>query len=192
MNIFRNAKAAITPRQAAQHYGLSAEPSGMAHCIFHDDRHPSMKLNDTYFYCFSCHTHGDVIDLVAQLFHESPYDAAKRLASDFCILAAPQQKSMEARPLTQPSPTEERLCFSILMDYEQCLQQWKKAYAPTDPEEEPDERYVLACYDLPYISSLVDIWFQPDKEQQQKLAQALLQDGTLVQILKRMTNAREE
>lgn len=72
MNIFRNTKAAITPRQAAQHYGLSVEPSGMAHCIFHDDRHPSMKLNNTYFYCFSCHTHGDVIDLVAQLFHESP------------------------------------------------------------------------------------------------------------------------
>ena len=30
------------------------------------------------------------------------------------------------------------------------------------------------------------------EEQQQKLAQALLQDGTLVQMLKRMTNAREE
>ena len=85
MNLFETVKAAVTVRQAAEHYGLKVERSGMIRCPFHDDRHPSMKLNESYFYCFGCGATGDVIDFVARLFGLSSYEAAQKLAYDFGI-----------------------------------------------------------------------------------------------------------
>lgn len=39
----------------------------MACCPFHDDKHPSMKV-DRRFHCFGCQADGDVIDFTARLF----------------------------------------------------------------------------------------------------------------------------
>ena len=83
MNIFETVKAAVTLRQAADYYGLKINRSGMVCCPFHDDRHPSLKLNEDYFYCFGCGAKGDVIDFVARLLDLSAYEAAQRLAADF-------------------------------------------------------------------------------------------------------------
>ena len=85
MDIFMTVKAAVTVRQAAEHYGLQVSRNGMVCCPFHNDRHPSMKLNERYFYCFGCGATGDVIDLVARLFNLSNYEAAQKLAHDFEI-----------------------------------------------------------------------------------------------------------
>ena len=80
MNLFETVKAAVTPRMAAERYGLPIQQGGMVCCPFHADRTPSMKLNEDYFYCFGCGASGDVIDLAARLFGLSGYDAAKKLA----------------------------------------------------------------------------------------------------------------
>jgi len=40
----------------------------MTCCPFHEDRYPSLKLNEDFFYCFGCGTSGDVIDFTARLF----------------------------------------------------------------------------------------------------------------------------
>ncbi len=68
MTIYETIKAAISVKQAAEHYGLKVNRNGMACCPFHNDRHPSLKLNEDYFFCFGCGAKGDVIDLVARLF----------------------------------------------------------------------------------------------------------------------------
>ena len=47
--------------------------------------HPSMKLNERYFYCFGCGATGDVIDFVARLFGLSSFEAVQKLAQDFGI-----------------------------------------------------------------------------------------------------------
>ncbi len=44
MRIFEAVKTTVTPRMAAEHFGLSVSRNGMVCCPFHDDRHPSMKL----------------------------------------------------------------------------------------------------------------------------------------------------
>ena len=85
MNLFDTVKAAVTPRMAAERYGLPIRQGSMVCCPFHADRTPSMKLNEDYFYCFGCGATGDVIDLAARLFNLSSYDAAKKLATDFGI-----------------------------------------------------------------------------------------------------------
>lgn len=68
MNLFDTVKAAVTPRMAAERYGLPIQQGSMTRCPFHADRTPSMKLNEVYFYCFGCGASGDVIDLAAKLF----------------------------------------------------------------------------------------------------------------------------
>ena len=62
-SIFEAVKQSVTVREAAQMYGIEVNRSGMACCPFHDDKNPSMKLNEDYFYCFGCGATGDVIDL---------------------------------------------------------------------------------------------------------------------------------
>ena len=85
MTLFELVKQNICVPDAAEHYGLQVNRNGMCSCPFHEDQHPSMKLNERYFYCFGCGATGDVIDLVARLFDLSSYEAAQKLAQDFGI-----------------------------------------------------------------------------------------------------------
>ena len=61
MNIFSEVKEQLTTRQVAESYGLRIRKNGVACCPFHDDRHPSMKVDKNY-HCFACGVGGDVID----------------------------------------------------------------------------------------------------------------------------------
>ena len=77
-SVFEAVKQSITVREAAQMYGIEVNRSGMACCPFHDDKNPSMKLNEEYFYCFGCGATGDVIDFTARLYNLSPKEAVYR------------------------------------------------------------------------------------------------------------------
>ena len=82
MNLFTTIKAAVTTRQAAEHFGLAVDKHGMARYPFHDDHQPSLKLDQRY-YCFGCHATGDVIDFTARLHDISNRAAAEKLAEIF-------------------------------------------------------------------------------------------------------------
>ena len=85
MDLFTQVKMAVSVKEAAEYYGLEVKRGNMVCCPFHNDRTPSMKLNEDYLYCFGCGATGVVIDLVAKLFNLSSYDAAKKLVYDFGI-----------------------------------------------------------------------------------------------------------
>lgn len=156
MNLFETVKAAVTPRMAAERYGLPIQQGGMVCCSFHADRTPSMKLNEEYFYCFGCGAHGDVVALTAQLFDLPPAEAAKKLAADFGI--AGQKPSILAKLQRGKSQVEaERRCFRVLGDYLQILQDWKAHCAPQSPEDAIDPRYAEACHMLERIENMLDI-----------------------------------
>ena len=59
-------KETITVGQAADYYGMKIGRNNMICCPFHNDHHPSMKLNPTYYYCFGCGATGDVIQAEEQ------------------------------------------------------------------------------------------------------------------------------
>ena len=79
---FLRGKAHLTARQVAESYGLHVRRNGTACCPFHDDRHPSMKVDKNY-HCFACGVGGDAIDYTARMYGLSQYDAAKKLIEDF-------------------------------------------------------------------------------------------------------------
>lgn len=60
MRLFEAIKETITVGQAADYYGMKIGRNNMICCPFHNDHHPSMKLNPTYYYCFGCGATGDV------------------------------------------------------------------------------------------------------------------------------------
>lgn len=83
-NVFETVKQSVTTRQAAEFYGIPVRRNGMACCPFHDDRHPSMKV-DRRFHCFACQGDGDVIDFTSRLFGLGSKEAALKLAEDFSV-----------------------------------------------------------------------------------------------------------
>ena len=191
MTIYETIKAAVSVPQAAAYYGLKIQRNNMTCCIFHDDRHPSMKLNETYFYCFGCLEHGDVIDLVAQLHRESHYAAVQRIARDFGI--GPNSPAPTAgKPRTPRRDPDETLCMTVLTDYERLLKQWKHDYAPATADAPIDDRYVEACQMLPAVTDMIDSLFQADAELRVRVVRQVVQDGTIPQLKERLDRLRKE
>ena len=191
MNLFDTVKAAVTPRMAAERYGLPIRQGSMICCPFHADRTPSMKLNEDYSYCFGCGARGDVIDLAARLFGLSGYDAAKKLAADFGI--AGQKPSILAKLQREKSQAEaERRCFRVLGDYLRILQDWKEHCAPQSPEDAIDPRYAEACHMLERIENMMDILtFGTPKERAEVVAD-LQKENRLALMEARNRQIRED
>lgn len=82
MSIFTEVKKHVTAREVAEFYGLKVGRKGLACCPFHDDKHPSMKI-DRFYYCFACGAKGDAINYVADRYGLTPYESARKIADDF-------------------------------------------------------------------------------------------------------------
>ena len=190
MNLFESVKAAVTVRQAVEHYGLEVNRGNMVCCPFHNDRTPSMKLNEDYFYCFGCGAHGDVIDFVARLFHLPPAEAAKKLAEDFGV--AEQKPSVLARLKRRKTQVEaERHSFRVLRDYFGILQDWKEHCAPQSPEDPIDPRYVEACHMLDRIGNMLDILISSTPNDRAEVVADLQKDDRLGLMEERNRQIRE-
>lgn len=191
MNLFETVKAAVTPRMAAERYGLPIQQGGMVCCPFHADRTPSMKLNEDYFYCFGCGATGDVIDLAARLFDLSKYEAVQKLAADFGISGEkPSVLAKLKRGKTQAEA--ERHCFRVLRDYFGILQDWKEHCAPQSPEDPIDPRYAEACHMLERIGNMLDILACGTPQERAEVVADLQKDERLMRMEARNRQIRED
>ena len=191
MNLFETVKAAVTPRMAAERYGLPIQQGGMVCCPFHADRTPSMKLNEDYFYCFGCGATGDVIDLAARLFDLSKYEAVQKLAADFGISGEkPSVLAKLKRGKTQAEA--ERHCFRVLRDYFGILQDWKEHCAPQSPEDPIDPRYAGACHMLERIGNMLDILACGTPKERAEVVADLQKDDRLMRMEARNRQIKED
>lgn len=197
MNVFENVKTSISAREAAEHYGIEVNRYGKALCPFHNDRHPSMIVYDDHYHCFACGEHGDVIDLVANLYGLPVLDAANKLAYDFGISQdKPPTKEMEEK-LNKKSEAQrlkenEKLCFSVLMAYMKLLQEWKVLYAPRTPEDDQQDRFVQACHGLDYVEYLVDTLISGDSYERTEVIDMMLTDNKLTKLQKYLEKVKKE
>ena len=183
--IFDTLKAHITVPQAAAHYGIRIERNGMCCCPFHSDKTPSMKINESYYYCFGCHATGDLIDFTARLFNLSPLEAARKLALDFGIDPNTPVSAAVALPrIRQEESQREREghCASVLIEYERLLKNRQQRFAPVHPSDEWDGRFVSASHALPQVSYLIDCLYDADASMRRNTADSLLGDGTIRSI----------
>ena len=194
-SVFEVVKQSVTAREAAELYGIAVGRGGMACCPFHDDRHPSLKLNEDYFYCFGCGATGDVIDFTARLFNLSPLDAARKLALDFGIDPNTPVSAAVALPrIRQEESQREREghCASVLIEYERLLKNRQQRFAPVHPSDEWDGRFVSASHALPQVSYMIDCLYDTDSVIRKDTASSLLGDGTIHSIERWNATHREE
>ena len=183
MNIFQKVKERVTARQVAEKYGLKVSRNGMACCPFHNDKHPSMKIDRNY-YCFACGAKGDAVNYVAVLFGLSQFEAAKKINEDFSLgipIEQPETKRKQNSGVNKKDkvPTkEERIRFvrkkidkwtkdaaNVLLRYLRWMEFWKEFYKPESTEEEWHPLFAEALQNESKIRYLVDmLMFGTDEE----------------------------
>ena len=141
----------------------------MACCPFHDDKNPSMKV-DQRFHCFGCGEDGDVIDFTAKLFDLSSKEAAEKLAQDFGLIydsqAPPRRRYVRQKTEAQKFREDRQRCYRVLSDYYYLLKKWEADNSPRTPEEEPHPRFVEAIQKKTYVEYLLDLFLYESEEEQ--------------------------
>lgn len=162
MNVFDAVKQSVTTRQAVEMYGLKIRRNNMVSCPFHNDRTPSMKV-DNRFHCFGCGADGDVIDFVSRLYGISSLEAAQKTASDFGIsydskpAIAKPKKAIRKNSDAQIYAEAEQRCFRVLSDYYHLLEKWEIDHAPSVDEETWHPLFVEALQKKSHLEYLLDI-----------------------------------
>ena len=95
----------------------------------------------------------------------------------------------EGRPISANARAELRIfredqlrCQRVLSEYLRLLTDWKERFAPTDPDAEPDDRFVEACQMIETIDYLTDLLIVGTLEQRVKAVDLLLADGKIDQL----------
>ena len=168
-SVFEVVKQSVTAKEAAEHYGIAVGRGGMACCPFHDDRHPSMKV-DTRFHCFGCGADGDVIDFTARLYDLSPKEAAEKLAQDFGLSydskAPPRRSYVRQKSEAQARKEKREHGWRVLTDYYHLLRKWEADYSPKTPDEDPHPRFLEAIQKKDYMGYLLDTFLDSSTEEQ--------------------------
>ena len=168
-NVFEAVKQSVSTREAAAFYGIKVKRNGMACCPFHDDKNPSMKV-DQRFHCFGCGADGDVIDFIAKLFNLSPKEAAEKLAQDFGLIydsqAPPRRRYVRQKTEAQKFREDRQRCYRVLSDYYYLLKKWEADRSPRTLEEEPHPRFVEAIQKKAYVEYLLDLFLYESEEEQ--------------------------
>ena len=168
-NVFEAVKQSVSTKEAAEFYGIKVSRTGMACCPFHDDKNPSMKV-DQRFHCFGCGADGDVIDFTAKLFNLSPKEAAEKLAQDFGLIydsqAPPRRRYVRQKTEAQKFREDRQRCYRVLSDYYYLLKKWEADRSPRTPEEEPHPRFVEAIQKKTYVEYLLDLFLYESEEEQ--------------------------
>ncbi|MCC8137895.1 MAG: CHC2 zinc finger domain-containing protein [Clostridiales bacterium] len=194
MNVFEAVKQFVTPRQAAEHYGVKVNRSGMACCPFHSDKNPSMKFYKQRFHCFGCQADGDVIDFAARLFGLSVKEAAEKLATDFGINYESSHKSgsrASPRPVKRKISEElrfkqaEQKCIRVYSDYLRLLERWRTEYAPKPDEKNWHPLFVEDLKKQTYVEYLLDVLLSGSLKERAELIAA--QGEEVIRIERRIS-----
>ena len=169
MNPFEAVKQNTSARQVAEFYGANVNKNGMCKCPFHNDKTPSMKIDERY-YCFGCQETGDAIDYVSKLFNIGLRDAAVKICEDLSLEydKTVQKTKPVSKPL-RPQKSEAQVfaeaqknIFRVLSDFRNLLMKWKREYEPRSPDEEYHPHYVEALQEIDHVEYQLDTLLEGD------------------------------
>ena len=177
-SVFQAVKQNITARQVAEFYGINVQHNGMACCPFHDDKTPSLKL-DERFYCFGCHATGDAIDFVSELFQIGKLEAAKQIAEDFHLNYDRSAKHGKKHPVSEEQKREREM-RQFIKDFTQWrskilsdlsgdyrfLAEKAEHYQPSDREAPFPSRYADALNDRNLVEFYIGLLENAPRENQ--------------------------
>lgn len=198
-DVFTAVKHGVMARQVAEMYGIQVNSHGMACCPFHDDTHPSMKLDERY-YCFGCHASGDAIDFVSNLFQIGKREAAVKIAEDVHIPYDPKGRSGLGQPVTPEQKKEweirqlqkdyrewRRKALSDLNEDYRILTNRTKRFAPSDRNATFPKPFVQAHNDRTLVEFYIGLLETAPRETQINL---YLHDRAAIAALDDRVNGR--
>lgn len=176
MNLFETVRTNVKAIDVVLMTGFQPNRSKMICCPFHNDKHPSMKVDRRYF-CFSCGAKGDAIDFVANYYGLSLKEAAEKIASDFALTYDNTRYSEGVRKPIAAKRSEyqiweekKRELFAYLSRLQEQLREMKMKYAPKDREDsEWSPLFVLAAKEFAYVDYLYDYCMFEATEDELKL-----------------------
>lgn len=157
----------------AERIGLKPNRAGFCCCPFHGEKTPSLKLyKDTNsWYCFGCHSGGDVITMAQQYYSVGFADAIKYLCDEFGIteqnvvlsssealraaVERAKAKSLMEREKTEKAALEAKYwtAFDKWLANEQAIED----FAPKTPEDDFDRRFVDAIMQREELTEAMEI-----------------------------------
>ena len=163
MNLFETVRTNVKAIDVVSMAGLKPNRSKMICCPFHNDKHPSMKVDRRYF-CFGCGAKGDAIDFVSNYYGLSLKEAAEKIASAFSLFYDNSRYSDCVQKAVVAKRNEyqiwaEKKCelFAQLSRIHEQLRKMKIEYAPKDREDsEWSPLFVMAAKELTYVEYLYD------------------------------------
>ena len=163
MNLFETVRTNVKAVDVVLMAGFQPNRSKMICCPFHNDKHPSMKVDRRYF-CFGCGVKGDAVDFVANYYGLSLKEAAEKIISDFGLTynntgyAEGVRKPIAAkRSEYQIWAEKKQELFAHLSSLHEQLREMKMRYAPKDREDsEWSPLFVMAAKELTYVEYLYD------------------------------------
>ena len=163
MNLFETVRTNVKAVDVVLMAGFQPNRSKMICCPFHNDKHPSMKVDRRYF-CFGCGAKGDAIDFVSNYYGLRLKEAAEKIASDFGLnydntgYSEGVRKPIAAkRSEYQIWAEKKRELFAYLSRLQEQLREMKMKYAPKDREDsEWSPLFVLAAKEFAYVDYLYD------------------------------------
>ncbi|WP_295093393.1 CHC2 zinc finger domain-containing protein [Ruminococcus sp.] len=166
MSVFNIVRENLTARNVAEYYGLKVNRKGMACCPFHDDKTPSMKIDQRY-YCFGCGEKGDAVDYVSKMFGLNPKDAAVKICVDFGVSFDEKYHSSPKKVKSKKSDEQifkeaENHCYMVLCDYLHLLKSWKTKYAPKNENCEWHPRFCEALKEIDHVEYMLDLILDGD------------------------------
>ena len=161
MNLFETVRTNVKAVDVVLMAGFQPNRSKMICCPFHNDKHPSMKVDRRYF-CFGCGVKGDAVDFVANYYGLSLKEAAEKIISDFGLTynntgyAEGVRKPIAAkRSEYQIWAEKKQELFAHLSRLHEQLREMKMRYAPKDREDsEWSPLFVMAAKELTYVEYL--------------------------------------
>ena len=163
MNLFETVRTNVKAIDVVLMAGFQPNRSKMICCPFHNDKHPSMKVDRRYF-CFGCGAKGDAVDFVSNYFALSLKEAAEKIASDFGLNYDNTGYSEGVRKPIAAKRSEYQIwaekkqeLFAHLSRLHEQLREMKMEYAPKDREDsEWSPLFVMAAKELTYVDYLYD------------------------------------
>lgn len=163
MNVFETVRNNVKAIDVAIMAGFRPNRSKMICCPFHNDRHPSMKVDQRY-YCFGCGAKGDAIDFVANYYGLNLKEAAEKIASEFVLSYDSTRYSNGFTKQGIPKKSEyqiwmeqKRELFAQLSKLHEKLRQMKIEYAPKDREDSTwSPLFALTEKEFNYVDYLYD------------------------------------
>ena len=163
MNLFETVRTNVKAIDVVLMAGFQPNRSKMICCPFHNDKHPSMKVDRRYF-CFGCGARGDAIDFVSNYYGLRLKEAAEKIASDFGLnydntgYSEGVRKPIAAkRSEYQIWAEKKRELFAHLSRLHEQLRKMKIEYAPKEREDsEWSPLFVMVTKELTYVEYLYD------------------------------------